>query len=144
MSKKWYGSLDSRLEENKMYCEEIKVGTGMTEYSYSDRKAYEVVKVVNQNNVFVREFDHKAAGEPMSNTWELISNPNKPVKELKKRYGYWHWVDTITKESAKKCIIWDKKFCKAMKDLETKETAKIYRKTNVSFGVADYYYDYEL
>lgn len=48
MSRKWYGSLNNRLEENKMFCEEIKVGTGLTEYFYSDRHPYEVVKVIDQ------------------------------------------------------------------------------------------------
>ena len=39
MSKKWYGSLNNRLEENRQFCEKIEVGTGVTEYMYSDRKA---------------------------------------------------------------------------------------------------------
>lgn len=30
MSRKWYGSLDNRVEENRQYCDEIKVGTGVT------------------------------------------------------------------------------------------------------------------
>lgn len=140
MSKKWYGSLDNRLEENKMYCEEIKVGTGMTEYSYSDRKAYEVVKVINQNNVLVRELDHKAVGEPMSNEWELISNPNNPVRELKKRYGSWNWVAKVTKENIQRPPFVDKKI---YDEVVQKGSAIIYYKANVSFGVAEYYYDYE-
>lgn len=140
---KFYGSLENRLEENRMYCDEIKVGTGMTEYSYSDRHAYEVVKVIDQKHVFVREYDHKAIGEHMSNEWELVSNPEHPVKEMKFRYGYWNWVDTVTKEDIENCIIIDDKLCKALKELETKDEAVIYRRANVSFGVADYYYDYE-
>lgn len=137
---KFYGSLNNRLEENKMYCEEIKVGTGMTEYYYSDRKAYEVVKVVNQKNVFVRELDHKAVGEPMSNQWELISNPNNPVRELKFRFNAWHWVVKYTKASVGKAmIVRSKIYDKVMKDGEAVD----YIKANISFGVAEYYYDYE-
>lgn len=116
---KWYGSVENRLEENKMYCKEIEVGTGMTKYSWSDRHAYEVVEVKNQQNVFVREYDAKGVGVPMSNEWELISNPNNPVHELKFRYNHWYWVHT------------------------NRDGKKIYEKANVSFGVADYYYDYE-
>lgn len=140
MSNKWYGSLNNRIDENKMYCEKIEVGTGMTEYSYSDRKAFEVVKVVNQNNVFVRELDHKAVGQAMSNSWELVSNPNNPVRELKKRYGYWNWVGKATKESIERAVFIDKKvYDEVMKN----GSATVYHKTNVSFGVAEYYYDYE-
>lgn len=139
--KKWYGSLNNRIDENKMYCEKIKVGTGMTEYSWSDRKAYEVVEVVNQNNVFVRELDHKHIGNgSMDNQWELISNPNNPVIELKKRYGYWNRVGKVTTESMKQAPFIDKKiYDEVMKNGE----ATIYHKVNVSFGVAEYYYDYE-
>lgn len=115
---KWYGNLSNRIDENKMHCDKIEVGTGMTEYYWSDRRAFEVVKVVNQNNVFVREFDHKAVGEPMSNEWELVSNPNNPIKELKKMDGAWNWV------------------------VQT-GYGKTYTKANISFGIAEYYYDYE-
>ena len=45
MSRKWYGSLNNRIEENRMFTDEIKVGTGVTKYSWSDRDAYEVVEV---------------------------------------------------------------------------------------------------
>lgn len=116
MSKKWYGCLNNRLEENKMYCKEIVVGTQMTEYSWSDRHPYEVVKVDNQKHIWVRELDHvKADDVPMSNNWKLIKNENNPVKEMKFRYNKWNWVYGENKYSA----------------------------TNVSFGIAEYYYDYE-
>lgn len=137
---KWYGSLNNRIDENKMFCEKIEVGTEMTEYLWSDRHPYEVVEVVNQNHVFVRELDHKAAGEAMSNEWELVSNPNNPVKELKKRYGYWNWVGKVTTESMKRTPFIEKKiYDEVMKN----GSAITYHKTNVSFGVAEYYYDYE-
>lgn len=160
---KLYGSLNNRLEENKMYCDEIKVGTGMTEYSWSDRHAYEVVEVVDQTNVFIREYDHKIAGEAMSNNWELISNENNPVIELKLKNGVWFRVINYTKElwleNAKKSakenaekidVYYD--YYKAMSGLTDKEKEKIengktVRKLrkfgNVSFGVAEYYFDYE-
>lgn len=113
MSKKWYGSLDNRLEENRMFTEVIEVGTPLTEYLWSDRHAYEVVEVKDQKHVKVREYEVKLAGEPFSNQWDYISDPNKPVRELEKRGKYWYWVT---------------------------DSGKV--RTNVSFGVADYYYDY--
>lgn len=140
MSKVWYGSLNNRLEENKMYCEKIEEGTGMTEYFYSDSHAYEVVKVINQKDVFVREYDAVPVGEPMSNEWKLISNPNKPIREIKFRYGHWNWVSHVTKESIKNIPVIDSDlYDKVMKNGKV----TVYHKTRVSFGISQYYYDYE-
>ena len=117
---KWYGSLCNRIEENKMYCEEIKVGTGMTKYSWSDRHAYEVVEVINQKHIKVRELDHKKADDvAMSNNWILTSNKNNRVEEMVYRYNHW-------------CFVYNRL-----------DGTKYYEKVNVSFGVAEYYYDYE-
>ena len=146
MSRVWYGSLNNRLEENKMFCEEIKVGMGMTEYSYSDREAYEVVRVIDQKHVFVRRYDHKAVGEPMSNSWELISNPNNPEIEMVFRNGKWH---SVSVWSQAKIDEWEAKngyfvdFYGVREKLKSKPEVKIYHKKNVSFGKADYHYDYE-
>ena len=160
---KLYGSLNNRLEENKMYCDKIEVGTGVTKYSYSDRHAYEVVKVVDQTNVFIREYDHKAVGTPMSNTWELISNENNPIIELKLRNGVWNRVQYFSKadwmkaaqqwveEGSSKTVEGAYEYFKCMSGLTEKEKEKIeagktvkkLRKFgNISFGVAEYYYDY--
>ena len=138
---KWYGSLNNRIDENKMFCKKIEVGTGMTEYFYSDRRPYEVVEVVNQNHIKVRELDHRHIGNgSMDNEWELVSNPNNPVKEVKKRYGYWNWVRHWTKKDLEKCVFFpkDKVYDEIMKTGKGVE----YTRTNVSFGVAEYYYDY--
>ena len=167
MSKrKAYGSLNNRVDENKMFCEKIEVGTGMTEYFWSDRHAYEVVKVINQKHVFVREYDHKGVGQPMSNTWKLISNPNKPVEEMKFRYGHWYkvhrykYVDAVNranelvKKGTFKTFIAALNFVLHLNDIHFKNEKELekfkngkeyvkYNKANVSFGVAEYYYDYE-
>lgn len=154
MSRKWYGSLNNRIEENRMFTDEIKVGTGVTKYSWSDRDAYEVVEVEDQKHVKVREYDHKKAegAEYYSNNWDLISNPNNPVINLVKRGNYWYSVVSITPEEAKEILegndidskIWA---CTNNFDLgeivEKGKVKKSYHRWNVSFGVADYYYDYE-
>ena len=117
---KWYGSLNNRLEENKMYCDEIKVGTKLTEYSYSDRTPYEVVNIKDSKNILVRKLDHQKADDiPMSNNWKLISNPENNSRELVYRYNHWYW------------------------KLRNYNNKYFYSKANVSFGVADYYFDYE-
>ena len=130
----------NRLGENQMFCKEITVGTHMTEYYWSDRHPYEVVKVIDQNHVFVRELDHKAIGEPMSNQWELIRNESNPVKELKKRYGSWCWVQNFDKKVIENSPVIAKNIAD---EVNTKGKATRYFKTNVSFGVAEYYFDYE-
>ena len=112
----WYGSVQNRLEENRMYCDEIKVGTGVTEYLWSDRHPYEVIEVRDQKHVAVREMGHRPIGEPMSNEWELFSDPSKPTKCLVKWGKYWYWTSGFGRNTR--------------------------HRANVSFGVANYYYDY--
>lgn len=147
MSRVWYGNLSNRLEENRQFCETIEIGTGVTEYFYSDRHAYEVVEVKDQKRVSIREYDHKAKGEGFTNDWELISNEENPVIELVKRGNGWYRAVTATLEDVEnedlQVRLW---LCHNGFDIEKirkngKQTK--YHKMNISFGVADYYYDYE-
>lgn len=153
MSRTWYGSLNNRVEENRQYVKEIKVGTGMTEYFWSDRHAYEVIAVKDQKHVTVREYDHKKKSDTaFSNDWELISNPENQTMDLVKRGKYWYTVVTITPEEAKEIYegsdidakLWA---CHNNFDLQeiiaSGKKKSTYHKRNVSFGVAEYYYDYE-
>lgn len=153
MSRQWYGSLNNRVEENRQYCDEIKVGTGMTEYLWSDRHAYEVIAVKDQKHVTVREYDVKKADDiNYSNNWKLVSNENNKTMELVKRGNYWYSVVTCSVDLAKEILesndiddrIWA---CNNDFDLkaivESGKDKKRYHRKNVSFGVADYYYDYE-
>ena len=149
---KLYGSLNNRMNEGKMFCNEIKVGTGMTEYFYSDSHAYEVVAVKDQKHVTVRKYDHRLIGEAFSNNWELISNPNNPKRELERRGDIWYWVTTVTAEQLKKIPDNDEGFMiklnlvlngfDADKIMEKGQQTKR-SKANVSFGTANYHYDYE-
>lgn len=149
MSRVWYGNLTNRLEENKMFCEKIEVGTGMTEYYYSDRHPYEVVEVIDQKHVKVRELDHRHIGDGcMDNHWELISNENNSVKMLTKRGNYWYWTVVVTKDILDNIDKIETRLFLCHNNIEVdklKEKGKItrYHRANVSFGVADYYYDYE-
>ena len=150
---KWYGSINNRLEENKMFCDEIKVGTGMTEYFWSDSHAYEVVEVTDQKHVKVREYDHKNIGGAYSNNWELISNPDKPVSSLTKRGKYWYWTVTVTADILDGIVKGTNEYVDVMlflchngisvEDLKEKGKITRYHRANVSFGKATYYYDYE-
>lgn len=148
MSKVWYGCLTNRLEENKMFCEKIEVGTGMTEYYYSDRHPYEVVEVTDQKHIKVRELDHRHIGDGcMDNNWELISNENNAIKALTKRGNYWYWTVVVTKDILDNIdeIETQLFLCQNNIDInKLKEKEKItrYHRANVSFGIANYYYDY--
>lgn len=147
MSKIWYGNLTNRLEENKQFCKTIEVGTGVTEYSYSDRHPYEVVAVKDQKHVSIRALDHEAAGEAYSNTWKLKSNEANPVIDLVKRGDYWYRAKTATIDHVNSEDI-DVRLWVALngfdvEKIRAKGKQTKYSKMNISFGIADYYYDYE-
>lgn len=149
-----YGNLMNRLAENKMFGEEIVVGMGMTEYHYSDREAYEVIEVKDQKHVVVRRYDHKAVGEAMSNQWELVSNEDNPCIEMAKRGKYWY---AVVRASVEDLEAMERSQDERLKfdymmflgrnefdiDVIRKKGSQVrYHRMNVSFGVADYYYDY--
>lgn len=143
----WYGSVHNRLEENREFCDEIKIGTGVTEYLYSDRHPYEVIDVVDQKHVYIRELDHKLIGEPYSNDWELISNENNTVYYLTKRGKYWYKTITVTDDILEPEISVETMLFLAHNDInedDLRNRKKItrYHRINVSFGHAEYYYDY--
>ena len=122
----------------------------MTEYFYSDRHPYEVVEVIDQKHVKVRALDHKRIGDAdFSNRWELTSNESNPVLPMTKRGKYWYWTVTVTSDQFDfdnldvETRLW---FCHQdilIDDLKAKGKITKYHRANVSFGVAEYYYDYE-
>ena len=155
---KLYGSLTNRIEEGHIFCDEIKIGTGMTEYMYSDREAYEVIAVADQKHVTVRRYDHKHVGEPFTNDWVLISNPSNPARQLEKRGDIWYWTQTVTADQIKDVLDTDaikgnsdlfyKRHALAMAGFDVdkiiakgKQTTRT--KANVSFGKAEYHHDFE-
>lgn len=158
---KLYGSLSNRLEEGKRFVDEIKVGDGVTMYYWSDRKAYEITKVVDQKHFFMRQYDAKHIGVAFENNWQLISNPENPEIEVMYRNNTWKSVRRFNKEQIDEYV--SKMYeCKTLeanlslyryynhlsdKDMEKiesgKEVVKYYKMEPISIGVADYYYDYE-
>ena len=144
---KLYGNLINRLYENQNDIPEITVGMGVTEYMWSDRNAYEVTKVVNQKDVFIRRYEAKNVGSGYGdNTWELISNPDGAEIEVVYRYGSWYRKDVATKEWYDKrmkedgyCLIGTDR----EKEILEKGVSVRYDKMKLRFGVADYYYDFE-
>lgn len=147
---KWYGSVNNRIGERCKEPDEITVGMGATEFFWSDRHAYEVVEVIDQKHIGIREYDVKHVGEPYTQNWELISNPGRPVIHLTKRGKYWYTVCTLTAEEVADFDEWDIDhkmwFWHSGLDLDTiraKGKQTKYHKKNIRVGFADYYYDYE-
>lgn len=156
---KFYGSLTNRLEEGKQFVKQIEVGTGVTEYLWSDTHAYEVTKVISQTNFFVRRYDRKCKGQ--INDWQLISNPNNPEIEVVKRNNIWYRVTRYSKKNLiKRAYEMRKSFkneevaynyflCmsgltqKQKEKIESGKEVKQYSKFNISVGKAEEYFDYE-
>jgi len=155
MSRTLYGSLNNRLEENRQFVKEIKVGDGVTEYLWSDRHAFEVIEVTDQKHIKIREYDHKLKGGAYSNDWELISNEENPAITLVKRGKYWYTEVIATREDIEEAYA-DGEFTKEKLNIQLwlchngfdkdvimeKGIQKKYYRKNISIGVADYYYDY--
>ena len=162
---KLYGSLNNRFEEGQQYVSEIKVGDGVTEYGYTDRYAYEVIEVINQNNIVIRKVDaNRIDNNGMSDcqNYEYKSNPNNRKIKLTKRNNVWFEVCEYSKEKLLKGAEEIKKdfkdndahkaylYLKWMLHLTEKqylnlEAGKIinkYKKMNISVGVMNEYFDY--
>lgn len=147
---RWYGSLTNRLAENRMFVPEIKEGTYVTEYLWSDRHAYEVVKVVDQKHVFIRRLKAIRTddwGMSDSQNYRYESDETASVEELVKRGDYWYKVFTFSKEIHDKIV---KEIGWCLWSLTEKQWARIdegkvvkrYSKINVSFGRADEFFDF--
>lgn len=155
---KLYGNLINRLQENRNYTNEpIHEGMDITKYYWSDRTCYFVTKVIDQKHIFIKKYqicaDHSKEGGMGHQNWlyfkttkEMNEYLNKCIDEglinypgVKKyeteniqedseielvyRYGHWY---------AKYDYWYDVKLEKPQ-----------YDKWNISFGIKDYYYDWE-
>lgn len=157
MAKRWYGSLQNRLEENRQFVDEIKVGMGATEYYYTDREPYEVIAVKDQKHITVRKLDAKridSNGMSDCQEYEYVSNENNYTVDLVKRGDYWYIATTITAEELEdimakrdnytdvdiQAIMWASQFDHDKVREKGKQTK--YHKMNISIGRAEKYYDY--
>lgn len=140
---KLYGNIDNRFYENKNFLNrDIQVGDNVTFYLWSDRKCYYVTNVIDQKHISVRKYevvaDREKKGGMGHQNWVYF----KTVKECNdylRKYGlgtdepvfehideewvyrYNHWYRAYNNYLGKRC----------------------YEKINVSFGVRDYYFDWE-
>lgn len=148
---KLYGSISNRFDENKYFngtYGNLKVGTLATVYYWSDSHAYEVVDVKDQNHIKIRRLEAKRIdknGMSECQEYSFTSNEKNPVIELENtRYG-WKEVSRFNIDLYNKVmerngyVAWDNEIVdKVMSGKEVKRSKKI----NISFGVADEYFDY--
>ena len=166
-----YGSLNNRFDENHYFngsYGNLQVGTLATRYYWSDRHAYEVTKVIDQEHVFVRQLrairtDDNGMSEIQDYRYE--SEPRHAEEEIKRKNGKWREVihyepayyakkiaelaehDRITLQQARD--MWAEWLSYKLTPNQTrklldegKEVIKLGGQVNISFGVADEYYDY--
>ena len=162
---KFYGSLQNRLVEGRDFTDgNIKVGTGVTEVLYSDRHAYEVIAVNDQNHFTIRRMKAIATGESMSNDWNLESDPTQPTCDIERINGIFYKVNYLTKdkvmeraEKALKEYFLPNTPIESAVDFVTRlltdkqkervlngKQVKIKSKMNITIGIQQEYYDYSL
>ena len=156
---KWYGSIENRLEEGRQFVKDIKVGDGVTEYSWSDRDPWEVTRVKDQKHITIRRLIAKRIDK---NAWcgpqeyEYISDPEGVEYDIVKRGSAWYTYTNITKEELMDIdrrrdagerfdgvllneIMWAAQFDRDKVMKNGKQTR--YHKMNISIGKAEKYYD---
>lgn len=162
---KWYGNLTNRLEEGRQD-KPISIGDDITMYLWSDRKCYYVCEVMNQKKIKVRPYyvcaDHSKEGGAGHQNWmyfKLWDNYNKYLS------GFFpeHFNPEDHRDEPEPQI-WVFRYGKWMQEYrhEEMEHPEFYSKREqdhfakhgwyntyhdlsgkVSFGVRDYYYDWE-
>lgn len=170
---KYYGNFTNRSEEGKNYLgREIQVGDDITSYSYSDRSCYYITKVIDQQHIFVKEYSicanldkacgmghqdwlcfktHKEIVDYLtSKGLDITYNEEcEPIEEEWKIYrGKWcrvtRWKLEEIRNENNEFIMIPNFTAKEYAKLENgKEVVKYMPINNISFGVRDYYYDWE-
>lgn len=164
------GSLNNRLDENHYFngtLNNIKVGDYATIYYHTDRHAYEVIEVKDQSNIRIRRLNAIRTdnfGMSDAQNYRYESNEKGETISLRLTKGGWKEVSTYTKEGFERAV---KRFRESAKTEEAaksyiayhwrlagltekqvekvmqgKEVVKVKGKVNISFGVADEYFDY--
>ena len=166
---KLYGSLNNRFDENRYFNNtygNLKVGTPCTVYLYTDRHAYEVVEVIDQTHISIRQLnairtDRNGMSECQDYRYE--SNLKAAIEPIEFHRGSWKHIRYYDLAGLERVVANLVEHGKALdearkiaeesymyyltptqkKRLLNGERVKKYEdKINISFGVADEYYDY--
>lgn len=88
----WYGSVNNRIME-RAKGDKPEVGMGVTHCGWSDRDPYEIIEVIDDRHIKVRELGYKlidGSWQSEHQEYEYISNPNGTVYTLfKNQKGRW-------------------------------------------------------
>ena len=161
MTRRLYGSLTNRLMEGRQV-PEITVGMDITMYHWTDRTCYYVTEVIDQKHIKVRPYlicaDHDKTIGMGHQDWLYFKTFKEELKYLQAhgmrvgekydpsyespeetwayRYNKWMQEYTFTKEN----------YCteRELNSLKKNGFFKRYGEmSKVSFGIRDYYYDWE-
>ena len=149
------GNLVNRIMENRMYCDGIEVGTKATEYLYSDRNVWEVIEVIDDKNIVMRRMKAiRTDGHRMSDaqSYRYESDENAMKMGLRLIKGKWRIVYTFDKkdeDGRPSDELWNIRYFRSSMMTEKQwadyEAGKVVTKVgaakNISFGIADAYYD---
>lgn len=165
MSKVWYGSLQNRLEEGHNFTgREIRPGDDGTLYMWSDRHPFWVTSVEDQKRIHIREYyhcaDHSKEGGMGHQNWLLFKTWDEWNDYLAKYFPEHHKAGEHREEPPERTLVFrynkwmyeskvtDPLFCSNKREeaqMAKNGYFKAYRDLGgeVSFGVAEYYYDWE-
>ena len=166
MSKRWYGELTNRLEEGQNFTgRELRAGDDITEYLWSDRHCYYIDEVITPKRIKVRPYyvcaDREKADGMGHQDWLYFKTWDERNKYLCK---YFPSDDPNEHREEPRAETWVFRYNKWMRehfvtemrhpDAYTKREREQFEKNGwcftysnltgkVSFGVRDYYYDWE-
>ena len=168
---RWYGSIDNRLEEGKSV-PEIKKDMDITMYYWSDRTCYYVTDVIDQKHIKVKRYwvcaDRDLPGGPGCQNWKYFKSRNEENEYLK-QYGLgedgtypeeesedWYFrnnkwkraytysldkINSMEGDFFNWSIFTEREYAKIQSGEEVTKYSTL--EAPISFGVRDYYWDWE-
>ena len=161
---KWYGNLNNRFEEGRNFTgRELQAGDDITMYLWSDRECYFIDEVVSPKEIKVRRYyvcaDHdKKAGMGHQN-WMYFKTRDEEEEYLKRFFPNYYTGEHYEEPEAETWVFRNGKWKRMyvlddplfienktqQKEYDKNGQFKMYRNLsgNISFGVRNYYYDWE-
>ena len=145
---KWYGSVQNRIEEGKNYTNrELKAGDDITMYLWSDRRCYYITRVVDQKHIFVKPYevvaDREKEGGMGHQNW-LYFKTIKECNDYLNKYGLGTKGEVYENAEQEWVFRYGHWYIKSDYWYDVKlEKPKYTRLQPISFGVRDYYHDWE-
>lgn len=87
----WYGSVTNRIAEN-MKMPKPELGMGVTELCYTDRHPFEVIEILSEKKIKIREMKAERIdknGMSDCQEYKYVQKPDGEVKTLVLRNGKW-------------------------------------------------------